>query len=310
VVSRVQTGVDALLQLDASIDDPALADPMVPTGFTAVDAMLGGMPHRMGLVLGPPGSGKSSLLVDLACHVAKAGGVVHTASLEMDCAELARRRVARECGVPAYRLKQAHRLSLEDRGVVRNTLTRVGEWARQCIDADTPGVTAAHIVTEAARTKERLGRIDLLVVDHFHLLDYQQRKGERTDTAMTRASGILRDAARELECPVVVGAQLNRERKGRSGWGAMPRMTDIRECGALEQDAYWILGLLRADVETLRVEVGKEAFGVHGPATMPDGENGGPVFAAAGICKAREARTGVAPLTWKGAHMSFGEWAP
>jgi len=103
---------------------------------------------------------------------------------------------------------------------------------------DRPGLTAEQIVIAASSAKRELGGLDLVVVDHFHKMRFPKSAGQRSDDAMNASVTVLCDAAKRLGVALVLLAQLNRKCEERSD--KRPMLSDLREAGGLEQDAYGV----------------------------------------------------------------------
>jgi replicative DNA helicase len=203
-------------------DNPTRA---VPTGLANVDDMLkgGGMrPGQFIVVAGRPSMGKSALAWNIAEHVANSQHVAGF-SLEMESSEIADRSLE----------YHAH---LTDRNRAAMHLMDV----RMTLD-DTPAVTLGYIRLRARRIKRKYG-LALVVVDYLQLMD---AKGDNREQQIASISRGLKALAKELQVPVLAVAQLNRSVEARGD--RRPLMSDLRESGALEQDADVVLMLYRDD---------------------------------------------------------------
>lgn len=220
------------------------------TGLPELDQFTMGFGEdHMVVVAGRPGMGKSSLLFQVAQNIAAgAGGGEHVPvvafSLEMGQKELTRRLA---CGMARL---NSERIAL---GYVTDREQEMYQEALAKLAAiplyidESPAPTIARIRNEARRLKARHGRIGAVVVDHIGLMTPMSPEGKRTHSnrqeevsAMSRG---LKTLAMELKCPVIVGSQLNRgvEIRGEK----RPVLADLRESGALEQDANLVLMLYR-----------------------------------------------------------------
>jgi replicative DNA helicase len=214
----------------------------IPTGFTDLDDLLGGLhPSELVILAARPSVGKTALAVNVAANLASQGYQVLFVSLEQGREELAERWLAMLAGVDLYDLRSAHRLNelqleaLESVSVEQRAApVRVDDRTEQ---------TVLRIAAAARRLKS-LGRLDCLVVDYLQLLKAEDSRLPRHEQ-VGQMSRRLKLLARELACPVVVLAQLNRAMEGRSD--STPRLSDLRESGSLEQDADAVLLLHRID---------------------------------------------------------------
>lgn len=231
-------------------------EPRLSTGFVDLDDIMnGGMAAgQMIVVAARPGRGKSVLAVDLCRHASlRLGKNVAFFSLEMSRRELILRILAAEMNIRLGTLVQ-HKMTEEDWG-------KVAEKTEDILEADfhiddSPTMTMLDI---KARTRQlnHKKKLDLVVIDYLQLLssgrDIQDRQAE--------VSSISRDVkllAKELECPIIAVAQLNREVEKR-GDGAEPKLSDLRESGSLEQDADVVLMINRPDAEDMDHERAGEA---------------------------------------------------
>jgi len=205
--------------------------PGLPTGFTTLDALTGGL--KSGLlyvVAGRPGTGKTALALNIARTVAGAGGFVYFFSLEMPWKELSYRLLSAESKIDGHRLSRG----------------RMGEGEQlRCVHAtdalaklplmidDTGGLQIDRLMGRARRTKAERG-ISLIVVDYVQLVRPSQRWGTR-EAEVAEVSRSLKVLAKELNVPVLVCAQLNRAVESRTD--KTPTLSDLRESGAIEQDA-------------------------------------------------------------------------
>lgn len=214
----------------------------VKTGFVDLDNVLSGMQASNMLILAArPGQGKTAIIANIAQFVAVNEKVpVGIFSLEMSQEEIVDRLLVGQADVDAWRLKTG-KLSEAD-------FTKLSEAMGILADApiyidDTPGASVAEIRTRARRLQlER--QIGLLIVDYLQLVD----PGRRYDSRVQEVSVVsqsLKNLARELKIPVIAVSQLSRavEHRGEK----RPQLADLRESGAIEQDADVVMFLYRVD---------------------------------------------------------------
>lgn len=212
------------------------------TGFVDLDNLLAGMQASNLIVLAArPGIGKTAFVLNIAKHVAVDDKVpVAFFSLEMSKEELVDRLLVAQANIDAWRLKTG-RLSDEDFAKITQAMSELAE-APLFID-DTPGVNVLEIRTKAR--KLQLDRnIGLIVVDYLQLAE----AGRRFDNRVVEVSMIsqsLKNLARELKVPVVAVSQLSRAVETRSI--KRPQLADLRESGAIEQDADIVMFLYREE---------------------------------------------------------------
>ena len=212
------------------------------TGWTSFDELTDGLPRKMVVDMGRPGMGKSALALSWAFDLGVAGWKVGIWSGEMDEPEVWGRGISRFSYVPYLALTSRYALSNDQAREGAAAAHRIADSSFE-LDCQ-PGLTAEQLVVRAHRMRRKLGGLDLFVVDHFHLMRHPRaNRGERLDEAMARSSGLLRDLAKELACCVLVCAQLSRECERRPD--KRPILSDLRECGALEQDAQLVISPYR-----------------------------------------------------------------
>jgi replicative DNA helicase len=231
------TVLEAIEQAAANIDGP----PGIPTGLHDLDDLLNGLrPGQLVVVAARPGVGKSVLLGGIAQHASwrhKLPSMLF--SLEMTAVELGMRLVSAESGVP-LRAIQAGRLNDLDWTRVTRAAGESGE-APLWID-DSPGLTLADIRTRARRQARR-GGLSLVAVDYLQLITTP--RAESRQVAVGGLSRGLKLLAKELDVPVVVAAQLNRNPEHRPD--KRPNVADLRESGSIESDADVVILIHRED---------------------------------------------------------------
>ncbi|MEO9030507.1 MAG: replicative DNA helicase [Ktedonobacteraceae bacterium] len=218
----------------------------VPTGFEHLDAALGGGLQRADLVIlaARPGNGKTSLALNIAAHAALvAHKRVAFFSLEMGAKQLGLRLISMQANQDQRRL----RLGLIDDWdrIVRATdaLTEGTIW----ID-ETAGISHAALRSKVRRLQSTHG-VDLVIVDYLQLMRALQGDGKRfqiREQEIAEISHSLKAVAKELNVPVLALAQLNRAVESRQN--KRPQLSDLRESGALENDADVVMFIYREDL--------------------------------------------------------------
>lgn len=208
------------------------------TPLVDLDARTTGFhPGELIIVAARPGMGKTTLAMNFAVHAAvRAEAVVAVFSLEMPEMQLVQRIVASEAGVSAQGVRTGA-IGPEDYGKVEEQCARL--YATRLFIDGSSVLTASQIASKSRRLKSMVKRLDLVVVDYLQLMDAPstRRDSSRAEdvAAMSRA---LKQLAKELSVPVMALAQLNREaEKGKR----RPLLSDLRESGAIEQDADLVL---------------------------------------------------------------------
>lgn len=214
----------------------------ISTGYIDVDRLTGGWaPGQLITIAGRPGIGKSVAGVDAIRTAAfRNGKSVALFSIEMPFAEVGQRIASAESRVPLHAIRTGQ-LDDRDWDKVITALRRV-EDANLHVDAS-PNITIADIRSRSRRLKQRKG-LDLIVVDYMQLLTTANRRENRQQEVAELSRG-LKLMAKELDCPVIALAQLNRGPEQRND--KRPQLADLRESGAIEQDSDVVVLLHRDD---------------------------------------------------------------
>lgn len=228
----------------ARIQSPEPETVAMPTGLVDVDQLLAGglRPGRLVIVAGRPSMGKSCLGLQLALHAAGAGRSVAFFSLEVERADVVANAVIHTSGVNSDRL-QANTLTLAERAAATEAFRKVG--ALPLVIGDV-GAMSIFALRAAARQARARGGLDLVVVDYLQMMvGDRTRRDENKQQEISTISRGLKHLARELKIPVVALSQLSRAVESRDG--NKPRLSDLRESGAIEQDADVVLMLYREE---------------------------------------------------------------
>lgn len=213
----------------------------VPTGLRNLDRLLtGGGLHsgQVVVIAGRPSTGKSALALSIALNIAGGGKPVGFVSLEMSAGELADRSFATLSRVNVGALHPDSRPSQADLARMKAAGERMRELPLVVDDA--PGRSVASIRSLARRWK-RTHRIEVLVIDYLQLVEGDRTRTKDRREAVDAVSRGLKVCAKELGIPVIALAQLNREFEKETA--RKPRLSDLRESGAIEQDAD-VVGML------------------------------------------------------------------
>ncbi|MEY3699146.1 MAG: Replicative helicase [Pseudomonadota bacterium] len=217
----------------------------VPTGFFDLDRMTSGMQAGDLIVLAArPSMGKTALAINIAENVALNEGLpVAVFSMEMGASQLAIRIVGSIGRIDQTRLRTGKLLDEE-----WPRLTEAVERLRNVslsID-ETPGLTPSELRASARRLARNCGKLGLVVVDYLQLMSGSSgTDGDNRATELGEISRGLKMLAKELQCPVIALSQLNRGVEQRTD--KRPMMSDLRESGAIEQDADVIMFIYRDD---------------------------------------------------------------
>ncbi|MEO7085123.1 MAG: replicative DNA helicase [Gemmatimonadaceae bacterium] len=216
----------------------------VATGFTDLDEMTSGFqPADLIIVAARPSMGKTAFTLNIAQHAAIEHNVpVAFFSLEMSKASLVQRMLTAEARIDAQRLRKG---MLRDDDFPRlaraaGILSAAPVW----ID-DTPGITLLEMRSKARRLKAESG-VGMVIVDYLQLMAGPAHSESRQQEVSQISRG-LKALAKELNVPVVALSQLSRAPEQRTGDNKRPQLSDLRESGAIEQDADLIMFLYRQE---------------------------------------------------------------
>ena len=260
----------------------------LPTGFTEFDKLTGGLrPGDLVIVAGRPSMGKSTLAVNMAEYAAvnpntKAAVAIFT--MEMPSEQVVTRMLASIGGVPLNSLRSG-KISDDDWVRITAATSQLSE-ARIFID-ETSALTPTELRARARRIKREANGLDLIVVDYLQLMQVPGTQENRA-TEIAEISRGLKALAKELNVPVIAVSQLNRGVEQRVD--KKPVMSDLRESGAIEQDADMILLIYR-----------DEAY---------DKNSTRKGIADIDLAKHRNGETGTFHLTFQGQYTRFINFAP
>jgi replicative DNA helicase len=214
----------------------------LPTGFIELDQQLAGLqPAELIVVAGRPAMGKSSFALCVAEHVAltqKAGVAIF--SMEMSKESLVQRMLCSHARINAHNVRSGM-LSTSDWPTLTKAAGKLSE-APIFVD-DSPSISVLELRAKARRLKSRYN-ISLLVLDYLQLMN-ESSYADNRQQEISVISRSLKALARELNVPVIAVSQLSRAPERRESF--RPRLSDLRESGAIEQDADVVLMLFRDD---------------------------------------------------------------
>ncbi|MES1982593.1 MAG: replicative DNA helicase [Pseudomonadota bacterium] len=218
----------------------------ISTGFTDLDSMTSGLqPGDLVIVAGRPSMGKTAFSINIAEHVALEGGKpVAIFSMEMGGTQLAMRMIGSVGKLNQHTLRTG-KLEDDDWSRMTHALGRLND-APIFID-ETAALNALELRSRARRLHRQNSGLGLIVIDYLQLMSSSSSKGsENRATEISEISRSLKALAKELQVPVVALSQLNRSLEQRPN--KRPVMSDLRESGAIEQDADLILFIYRDEV--------------------------------------------------------------
>jgi replicative DNA helicase len=280
LLTQVMERIDMLYHRDNPSDITG-----VPTGYHDLDSRTSGLqPGDLVIIAGRPSMGKTALALNMAEHVAVENRLpVAVFSMEMAGTQLAMRMLGSIGRLDQHKLRTG-KLSDED---WNRLTTAVGKLHDAPIHIDeTPALNALELRARARRLHRQYGTLGLIVVDYLQLMEASSQ-GENRATEISEISRSLKALAKELKVPVVALSQLNRALEQRPN--KRPQMADLRESGAIEQDADLILAIYRDEVYN------------------PDSPEKG--IAEINILKQRNGPIGTVKLTFLGEHTRFENYA-
>jgi replicative DNA helicase len=217
----------------------------VPSGFTDLDEMTSGFqPSDLIIVAARPSMGKTALVLNIAQHVAiEENTPVAVFSLEMSKESLVQRMLTAEARVDSQMLRKGKLRDDEYPRIAKaaGILSSAPIW----ID-DTPGVSLLEMRSKARRLKAETD-VGLVIVDYLQLMTGPTGV-ENRQQEISQISRSLKALAKELHVPVVALSQLSRAPEQRTGEGKRPQLSDLRESGAIEQDAGLVMFIYRPEV--------------------------------------------------------------
>ncbi|ALD90327.1 replicative DNA helicase [Cupriavidus gilardii] len=285
LLTQVVERIDELYHRDTTTDVTG-----VPTGFIDLDRMTSGMqPGDLIIVAGRPSMGKTAFSLNIGEHVAVEQGLpVAVFSMEMAGTQLAMRMLGSVGRLDQHRLRTG-RLLDEDWPRLTHAIQRMND-AQLFID-ETPALNPMELRARSRRLARQCGQLGLIIIDYLQLMS-GSGGGENRATEISEISRSLKGLAKELNCPVIALSQLNRSLEQRPN--KRPVMSDLRESGAIEQDADVILFIYRDEVYnpdsqdkgTAEIIIGKQRNGPIGTVRLTflgqftkfDNFSGGPAF--------------------------------
>jgi replicative DNA helicase len=240
ILSQVVAQVESLVENQGS--DGVTG---TPTGFVDLDQMTSGLqPGDLIIVAGRPSMGKTAFSLNIAENVAINQGLpVAVFSMEMGASQLVMRMLCSVGRIDQQKVRTG-RLGDDDWMRLMSTMQKMQD-AQLFID-ETPGLNPLELRARARRLARKYGQMGLIVIDYLQLMSGSSSNGENRATEISEISRSLKALAKELKCPVIALSQLNRSLETRPD--KRPIMSDLRESGAIEQDADVILFIYRDEV--------------------------------------------------------------
>jgi len=262
-------------------------DTLIKTGFTSVDNATGGFgPGNLVVLAARPGMGKTSMALDLALKVVKEQIPTAIFSFEMTSQEILRRIMSKMTKINVLKLRRGDLSEWQLDQYRKASAEQLKQYPIDICDSNlVPEQIDYHI--QALNRKLKPEQVRLVVVDYLQIMGATDKtKYERRDRQIATYSSQLKEIAKRHECCVVLLSQLNRCVEHRPIDERLPRMSDLRESGAIEQDADIIIGIY---------------------LPIKDNQKADPRLAKIKIMKNRSGPTGIMNLNWTEEFASFSE---
>lgn len=262
----------------------------IPTGYEVLDRKCGGLKKgEMFVVAARPSMGKTSLMMNIVEHICiDQGKPTMVFSCEMSAVQLVQRLLFSRARFDFGQVQRGY--TTEKRDLVRIQQSAAQIAASKLFIDDTAGISINELRAKARR-RQREDGIEFIAIDYLQLMKSRTRQAENSrEREIAEISAGIKALAKELSVPILILAQLNRGPEGRTGKNlGVPRMSDLRESGAIEQDAD-LVGLLYRAAYYAEDDEDKEKEG--GKATLS-------------LAKNRNGETGDVPLTFLAELMRF-----
>lgn len=266
----------------------------IETGFRDVDRILGGFQKTDLIILAArPGVGKTAWALNIAEHAASIGNKVMVFSLEMSNLQLGQRLLSMTSSVPLENIRKGE-ISPEDWDSL--SAAQDSFYGTDMVIDESSSITPMEMKNKCRRFKQEKGGLDLVIIDYLQLMSmggYRIEQREKEIGAITRSIKIM---AKELNCAVILLSQLSRAPEQRGG-DHMPKLSDLRDSGSIEQDADIVIFLKRDDYYQSDDERAQT-------------DNNAGLTCIVNIAKHRSGPVGSATLAWVPRYVKFGNLAP
>jgi replicative DNA helicase len=216
----------------------------VKTGFPKLDWMIGGLQKTDLIILaGRPASGKTTLAMNMMTHAAKSGWSPLVFSIEMSRRQLGLRMISERARLDVRNLSQG-RVTDDDYRIAEQVFPDISGlplWV-----SDKPSLSIQEL-RSIARKHIRKNRTDAIMVDYLQLMTGGRQRFESRNIELSTITRGLKELAKELDLPLLVLSQMSRAIDHRHGKGKRPVMSDLRDSGAIEQDADLVIFVHRPD---------------------------------------------------------------
>ena len=297
---------DVLKETVANIVNPP-KDKVVRSHFTQLDYVTNGFrPGTLTIVAARPSMGKSAFVINIAVNVALKDDLpVAFFSLEMNAQEIANRILASRCDISISTLQRSKSLSSDEFTRINASLPRLGNTPLY-IDEHS-GLNTAEILTRCRELQNRLGKkLGLICIDYLQLMNpVSERKNASRQQEVSDISRALKLMAKELEVPIIALAQLSRESERRDDH--RPILSDLRDSGAIEQDADMVMFIHRPDYYKHKEESDDEEENNNNQQKFKKYDAEEIQRAMIIVAKNRQGPTRDVYLSWNGSRTTFFE---
>ena len=262
----------------------------VSTGFRDLDKLTSGwQASDLIIIAARPAMGKTAFVLSMALNVAMHNDPVAVFSLEMSNIQLVNRLISNACELPGEKIKSGA-LSQSDWGRLTTRISRL-QGLPLFVD-DTSGLSIMELSTKARRLVREHG-IKLIVIDYLQLMTAGMKFGSREQEVST-ISRTLKQLAKELNIPIIALSQLNRKLEDRGNKDKRPQLSDLRESGAIEQDADIVCFIHRPEYY-LRSAQDSDGKDIRGRAEFI-------------VAKHRNGRVDTVPMRFRNEYVRFENW--
>ena len=266
----------------------------VKLGFPKLDSMLGGLrPGSLNILAARPSMGKSALAINMAANVARYQKPVAIFSLEMSKQEIASRLMSSFMNKPVSEIIYSHKMSDSDRKQIDNALAKLSEFPIYIDDnSDTNPVTMKSKLTQLFADPKKAPK--LVVIDYLQLMTMPGAGGRSRNEEVTAISRSLKILAKEFNIPFIALSQLSRGAAQRDDH--TPQLSDLRDSGAIEQDADTVMFIDRPDYYKKKDEEGSADENAPQTVNFKDNNDAKPAFIY--LSKNRHGKTGRDSVWW------------
>ncbi len=267
----------------------------IKLGFPKLDAMLGGLrPGSLNILAARPSMGKSALAINMAANVAANQNPVAIFSLEMSKQEIASRLMSSAMNKPVSEIIYSHKMSDSDRKQIDHALAKLSDFPIFIDDnSDTNPVTMKSKLTQLFADPKKTPK--LVVIDYLQLMTMPGSGGRSRNEEVTAISRSLKLLAKEFNIPFIALSQLSRGAAQRDDH--TPQLSDLRDSGAIEQDADTVMFIDRPDYYKKKDEEGSSEED-EAPQTVNFKDNNDAKPAYIYLSKNRHGKTGRDSVWW------------